>query len=256
MKVSSWWVVCGCSLLGCASVPSSEPAVPIDAQGKPVGATTTSAGLRVSGEELAELASRYFGVLEVTLENPTAEWIHIRRVTLDFGDSARNAAVSVPAGENLRAFLTATEQRNAVRQTNRETALAIAALGGALVGAASPERGVAAAGDAVALTSFAALAVDSRMGAVSAAEQVVMLPESHLLAGLIAVPPGLFVKRWIVLQTKETSGSSCLASVTLGLERAGAIRERVLLTFKRANERTEWQAAACHPAPTRPERHY
>jgi len=79
MKVSSWWVVCGCSLLGCASVPNSEPAVPLDVQGKPVRASATPAGLRVSGEELAELASRYFGVLEVTFENPTAEWIHLGR---------------------------------------------------------------------------------------------------------------------------------------------------------------------------------
>jgi hypothetical protein len=256
MKVSSWWVVCGCSLFGCASVPGSEPAVPIDAQGKPVSAITASAGLRVSGEELAELASRYFGVLEITLENPTADWIHIGRVTLDFGDSAKNAAISVPAGANLQAFLTATELRNAVRQTNRETALAIAALGGALVGAASSERALAAAGDAVALTSFAALAVDARIGDVKAAEQVARLPESHLLAGPVAIPPGLFVKRWIVLQTQATSSSTCVASVTLGLERPGAARERVLLTFKRANEKTEWQAAACHPAPTRPERHY
>lgn len=255
MKVSSLWMVWGCSLLGCASVPNSEPAVPIDAQGTPVSATT-SAGLRVSGEELAELASRYFGVLEVTLENPTADWIHIARVTLDFGDSAKNAAVGVPAGEDLHAFLKATEQRNAVRETNRETALAIAALGGALVGAASSERAVAATGDAVALTSLAALAVDSRMSDVNAAEQVARLPENHLLAGPVAIPPGLFVKRWIVLQTKETSSSACLASVTLGFERAGITFERVRLTFKHANERTEWQAAACHPAPARPERHY
>jgi len=255
MKGLNWWVLCGCSLLGCASVPNSEPAVPIDAQGKPVGALTTSAGLRVSGEELAELASRYFGVLEITLENPTAEWIHIGRVTLDFGDSAKNAVVSVPAGANLQAFVTATEQRNAIRETNREAALAIAALSGALVGAASSERAAAVAGEAVALASFAALAVDARMTDVNSVEQVARLPESHLLSGPIAIPPGLFVKRWIVLQTKETSARTCVASVMLGLER-GASRERVLLTFKGPNERTDWQAAACHPAPTRPQRHY
>jgi len=91
---------------------------------------------------------------------------------------------------------------------------------------------------------------------VNAAEHVERLPQSHLLAGPVAIPPGLFVKRWIVLQTKETSGSSCVAAVTLGFERAAGTFERVLLTFKRANKRTEWQAAACHPAPTRPERHY
>jgi hypothetical protein len=250
-------LVVGISLLaGCASVPNREPAVPIDARGNPAPATTMGSGLRVSGEELRDLSSAYFGVLEVTFENPTAEWVRVDRVTLDFGSPAKNSAIVIPAGKDLEAFVASTEQRNAVRRINRQTAFALTALGGALVAGLSPTPGPSIAGGTVAVTSLSALAIDSHAESVDTAEHVARLPASHLLAGALTVPPGLFVKRWLVLQSKQASMTECIGSVTLAYELGNASRERVLLTFKRQDRESEWQNAACHPAPVGPERHY
>jgi hypothetical protein len=249
--------VVGISLLaGCARVQNAQPAVPLDAQGKPAPATAMNSGLRISGEELRELSSAYFGVLEVTFENPTAEWVRVERVTLDFGSPAKNATMGVPAGDDLKAFVASTEQRNAVRAVNRQTAFALTALGGALVGGLSTNQGASIAGDTVAVASLGALAVDSQAQSIAKAEQVARLPETHLLAGGFAVPPGLFVKRWIVLQTKPPGLAECIGAVTLAYELGTKASERVLLTFKAAHRASEWQNAACHPPEPEPERHY
>ena len=39
------------------------------------------------------VASRYFGEIEFTLENPTAQWIHVDKVSLDFGSPKINQSV-------------------------------------------------------------------------------------------------------------------------------------------------------------------
>jgi hypothetical protein len=213
-------------------------------------------GLRISGEELTDLSSAYFGVLEVTFENSTADWIRVERVGLDFGSPAKNAAVTVPAGENLEAFIASTEQRNAVRRVNRQTAFALTALGGTLVGGSSSDQGVALAGDTAAVASLGALAVDSHAQSIATAEQVARLPATHLLASGFTIPPGLFVKRWVVLQTKAASPSECISSVMLGYQLGATASERVLLTFKERQSDSEWQAATCHPPEPHPERHY
>jgi hypothetical protein len=247
---TAWFTLVGISLLGgCASVQNSEAAVPIDAQGNLAPATTMGSGLRISGEELRPLASTYFGVLEVTFENPTAEWVRVDRVTLDFGSAAKNSAIVIPAGNHLEAFVASTEQRNAIRSLNRQTAFALTALGGTLVAGISPESGPATAGGTVAVGSLSALAVDTHVQSVEKTEHVARLPESHLLAGAFTVPPGLFVKRWIVLQTKQAAPTECIGSVTLAYELANASRERVLLTFKAQRRESEWQTSPCHPAP-------
>ena len=250
-------LVVGISLLaGCASVPNSEPAVPIDAQGNPAPATTMGSGLRVSGEELRELASAYFGVLEVTFENPTPEWVRVDGVTLDFGSAAKNSAIVIPAGKDLETFVASTEQRNAVRHINRQTAFALTALGGALVAGLSSKPGTSIAGDTVAVTSLSALAVDSHAETLETTEHVARLPANHLLAGAFTVPPGLFVKRWVVLQSKQAAMTECIGAVTLAYELGNASRERALLTFKSPDRKSEWQTAACHPEPARSERRY
>jgi hypothetical protein len=70
----------------------------------------------------------------------------------------------------------------------------------------------------------------------------------HLFAVPLEVPPGLFVKRYVVVNTPDESNQPCLTKVVLAYELADHTTHRVALTFRvigddRAN--SKWQRQAC-----------
>lgn len=242
-------VLTALGVMACAGVEGRFAASPVDDQGRLMSARTTESGLAISGEELRSYGSEYFGLIEVVFENTTADWIHISRLELDFLDPAKNAAVRIPRGAELDAWYVATLQRNDIRDTNHATALgAILALGEvvAVAGAVSGKRKVAAAGGAVALGAATAALVDRQDRRVQRAENVRVMPGSHLLATPFAVPPGLFTKKWVLLQTTSRS-APCVSSMLVDYDVQGRGRERVLVRFRYELERSEWQRRACRP---------
>lgn len=233
--------------LACASVGSEYAATPVDAEGRLMAGRRMPSGLALSSEELRPYASAYFGMVEITFENKTAEWIHIDRVSLDFGGGARSEAVVVPEGADLDAWYEATQQRNDIRDTNAATALgALFALGQAVavVGALSGEREVAAAGGALALGTATAAAIEGQDRRVQRAEGVRVVPQSHLLNVPFAVPPGLFAKKWVLLQTRSRA-APCIGTMLIDYDTRERGRERALLTFRTAFESSEWQRRTC-----------
>jgi hypothetical protein len=84
------------------------------------------------------------------------------------------------------------------------------------------------------------------------------VPSTHLLALPFSVPPGLFTKRWLLLNTRGAR-TPCIRQVLLDydVQRGGLAsgaaqvgsRERVLLKFRYAGDRSSWQAPVCLPPP-------
>jgi len=239
----------GACLWSCASIQNGYLARPLDERGQLSSQRQTPSGLVISGEERAIYASRNFGFVEVTLENTSADWVRVQELQLDFGDAVRDEGVFMPGGDDVNAWYFATVQRNDIRDTNEAHALAALLLIGSAVGkvaAASDEPALAGAGTALALgASTAALAgaVDSD---VQAAEQVQPLPGAHLLRVPFAVPPGLFAKKWVLLNTRPDV--PCITAMRISMVLEGGEREQVLLPFRRPGHRSRgsaWQAYAC-----------
>src|SRR5262245_9114965 len=105
-------------LLGCASVQDAHVATPVDEQGQLADQARTRSGLIISGEERGEYASSNFGLIEITLENRSSEWLRLSRIALDFGSPEQNAGVYLPVGAEISAWYRATLQRNDIRATN------------------------------------------------------------------------------------------------------------------------------------------
>jgi hypothetical protein len=235
--------------MACAGVEGRFAASPVDTQGRVLSARTTASGLAISGGELRSYGSAYFGLVEVVFENTSADWIHISRLDLDFIDPAKNAAVLIPRGAELEAWHSATLQRNDIRETNHATTLgALFAIGEtvAVAGAVSGEREIAAAGGAVALGASTAALVADQDRRVQRAERVRVVPGSHLLATPFGVPPGLFTKKWVLLQTRSHS-APCVSAMLVDYDVEGRGRERALVRFRAELERSEWQYRACRP---------
>jgi hypothetical protein len=223
---------------GCATVANTHTARPILADGRASDRSETPSGLTISGEEVDELSSRHFGVLAVTFENPTSEWVRIDSVNLDFGNDALNQSMFVPWGEDIVSWEQATSQRLAIRRANTSTILSVLAVGGTLAAGLGRRSGVAVIGGAVALGSVTALWSKAVADQTSAAT----FPPSHLFATPFSVPPGLFAKKWVLLNGPTTPEAGCIHSVSINYVTAKG-PERVRLAF--ARDGSDWQRSAC-----------
>lgn len=229
----------------CARVQGDFLARPFDDSGRLSQEELTPSALRVSGGEMADLASPYLGAIQLVFENESAEWVRIRDVRLRFGSAEQDAAVRVPYGTDLTSWYESTLVRNDVRDHNRSIVLGSITLGAAMVAAASHDETVRAAGGLASLGAATALTVSDVDARIDALERPAMFPEHHLLAGPFAVPPALFVKKWITLQTPGGS-LPCVAGMTVSYAVDGRAREHVYLKFKVSSE---WQAKACRSRP-------
>jgi hypothetical protein len=238
-----------CGLLGaagCARIANGPYGAYLDAAGRPSSAAANAARLRVSSGEIVDLSSRNFAALEFTFENPTESWLRVEKVQLDFGGEKNNQAVYIPWGSQLESWAAATNQRNAIRDINRATALEMLSLGGAVISAAAGAHsaGLQAAGGIVSLASAAALLGTDMQTRAETAEHAPTFAGRHLFAVPFDVPPGLFSKRWIVVNTSSDPRVGCMLAVTLTYELADKTSHRVALTFRRGYE-SQWQREAC-----------
>jgi hypothetical protein len=241
---SKLFLVLAFACADCTQFPGQHAAIPVDAQGHLGASEATPSGLIVRGDELTRYSSRYFGALVVTFENRTADWVRVERVSLDFQSVPHNDGIFIPWGDDLASWASATEQRDAIREANADAALGVLALGG-MVAATAGGRGPAGrVGGVVALGSIVALAANHDEAGLSGALQAQPFGEGHLLTVPFSVPPGLFVRKWIVLNTRGT-GLPCLASVLISYDVVGRGTERVELSFRSGSTRSEWQADVC-----------
>jgi hypothetical protein len=239
---------------GCAELHSGAYAVPVDAAGRLAPTAGLKSGLRISGRQVSDLSSRYFGAIEVTFENRSSEWVRIQQAGLDFGTPRRNGRVSVTAGEDLQRWQEGTQRRNAIRDANQATALDLL-LFGAAVATVAGGRSAAGAG-AAAVCAGAALALGTRelQDRAAGAETVALYPANHLLSLPFSVPPGLAIKRWVVLNTGAAADRDCIRHAELAYVTDRALQERVRLSF--TDHGSEWQRLACtgDPDPQPPHR--
>jgi hypothetical protein len=230
---------------GCAEISSGPQGTSVDALGRPSLEAAKAAPLQVSAGEVSSMSSQYFDEIEFTFENPSGKWIRVEQVALDFGSQQNNQAVYFPWGTQLKSWADATSQRNAIKDANYASMLALLGVGGALVSAAAPRGadglhvlgGIASLG---AVATMLAANVKAEAGAVDSGPH---FGGDHLFAGPFDVPPGLFVKRWLVINTPDRTALRCLTSVTMTYALADKTSHRVALVFRRIE--SPWQKNVC-----------
>jgi hypothetical protein len=234
-----------CFAAACASVHSGNLATPADGATAAGDPHRTRLGLVVSGKELDELGSAYFGVVDFVFENRTEGWIRIKTVTLDLGSEARNREVFLPWGTDLVRWYEAATQKLAIAGHNRQLFLSTLALAGAVAGGVSGSNTGVLAGTTVALGATTVMAVDDIGATKRAAENAPIYPESHLLAGGFAIPPGLFTRRWVLLNTKDHARLGYLSALVVRYETEAGVSERVRLVFRNGVCGSPWQREVC-----------
>lgn len=233
------------SLSACATISSGEYAHAMDTQGHLASSPRTPLGLKISGAEVGDLSSPYFGLVALTLENDSPDWVRIRKLSVSFGGADQDASVLIPWGADIASWEHAIEERNAVRSYNASSALAAIAVAGALVAAVGHHKAAGAVGGLVAAGAVAALTARAVSEDVSAIESVPLFPDTHLLSVPFAVPPGLFSKKWILLNTPSAGPAACVKAMLIEYETERGQKEQVWLPFRRPYSGSEWQRHAC-----------
>jgi hypothetical protein len=228
---------------GCATIASGAYGHPLDSTGHASAGNQTDSGLLISGQEIDALSSADFGVLQVTIENNTNQWVRLSRISLDFGSPVRNEAVAIPLGPDLDSWTRAAQQRAVIQAENTAAVLALAGLAFDIAGAARHHSAARAAGQGLTVASLAA-----EQQGQSAAGQVAY-PDDHLFTLPFNVPPGLFTRRWIVLNSPPTREVGCLDWVVLDYDVVGRGRERVQIQFR--NGHSDWQSTVCETSASR-----
>ena len=229
-----WYRALSCLVLGaagCASIHGGPMAVAVDEEGHSLRPAAES-HLRISARQLPLLSSCHFGAVEVTFENRSADWISVGQIELDFGRRHSGGQVRLPERPQVRTWLEATLQRNLIRYAAGTTLEQpdMLALGVLRVGwNASDEPGPGVQPPPTDLTTIVAHALDS-----------------HLLAVPFSVPPGLFIKKWVLLQSDSAAVTRPLSSAILTYRFADETAARVRMDLSDATGTSEWQRP-CRP---------
>ena len=188
-------------------------------------------GLTVSATFNDKMSSDHFELLELTFENRSNEWITLKQPSLDFGD-AMNSAIVIPGGPKIMLWAEAATNAENLREYNRQLMWGTAAVAGAVAaGVSSQNDALRAAGLGTMAAGLTVLTVKSIEKERDKVMRAGLFPSSHLYAGDFEVPPGLFLRRWVLLQAKKSDSLAAIRTVNLKYT-LGAQQWQVPLTLR------------------------
>ncbi len=228
-------------VISCASVSDRYTARQYLENGKLSDKKETKLGLQISAEEDSSMGSKYFGLVQVTLENRSQEWVKVKKVSIDFGSEDCNQNIKIVSGNEISTWYDATSKRNQISEYNRNLFLGALALAGTAAVAGSSKDGVKMAGAAGTLGAITALTVSDINKNLNRLEYAKIFPETHLMAGPFLIPPGLFAKKWVLLNTLNHQKTGWVDKFKMTYETETGEKETVKVLFRTNRNYGEWQ---------------
>jgi hypothetical protein len=223
--------------LQAASIQKDNVGVPVDPKDKVSKEVVVSATLN------SDLSSEYFGYFDVTLENKSDKWLTISKVRVTFQDSFQNENIRFVTGPQFGLWQSAMKKIIAIDQQNKETALAtVAALGYGLA-ALSGNKTLQAVGTTATVGAVGAYGISQYNRRIDSLENTKMFPENHLLGDSIRIPPGLFVDRWLLVNSRSHDQMAYVTTLNIEMESTDGALRKLVLTFrpKKSTGYPKWQ---------------
>lgn len=168
-------------------------------EGKSVNATPTIP-LKISARTVENQSKGAFQLVEVTLENTSDDWVRIDHSEVLINDPAESK-VSVVMGDDLKVWAEAVitkEKQEAHNKAMVQTGILAAGTAAAVLGAGRGDRGLATAGAAAMVGTYAWAAADVISASVDAAQGVKKVPETHLYKQ-VSIPGKMYLRRWVLM---------------------------------------------------------
>ena len=202
-KIGVWWVLLSgmaFQSMGCATLHPGWMAHPVG---------EAASVLRVSVHDDERMSDEHFKLVYVTLENRSDEWVRFEQAVMHFGSMEDNRKLVVVYGKDIADWYDARTAELEMERHQRNMFLVGLAITGAVVagvGNVSGSGGTRAAGHlalgVAEIGLLGSLAGDAVQDNLDRLQNARHFPEHHLLAGGIAIPPGKFVRKWILFQVK------------------------------------------------------
>ena len=198
-----------------------------------------AAELKISSEIMYRYCTEYFGLVNVTFENKSADWVEVQSVDISFGNPEYDQKVAVVTGERLLAWYDSITAKLESDAFYSRLLLGTIITAGSVI---SRERGSDLAG-AVALGSFGVLTI-KELGAIKdRIELGQVVPRTHLLSGKFSVPPEFSASRWILFNTKKNDGLPVLTEFDITLALDGGRTQTEKTRFRRSSNSCTWQTS-------------
>lgn len=211
-------------LQSCASLHSNYQGVYVPRENANENAVESP--IVVSGDISDKMYSTYFRVVNFTLENTSNHWARISNVSVDFQDEKLNHSIKIPVGNQIAAWVKSMELKNAITQYNTSLMLSGLVLVGAIAGAQGNSNSQLA-GTAMMTAGVGSMVSDDLSNNLDEIQNAKMIPKTHLLSGDFDIPPGMFTKKWILLESPDANNVP-VQKIAINFEINGA-KKRVSL---------------------------
>jgi hypothetical protein len=207
-----------------------------------------SIGLVISSGLNDRYSSEYFGLIDITLENPTFHWVRIKNINIDFDDSTLNKNLMITSGNDLNDWRIASANKLALEDYNSAVRNAIwAGFAEGLAASASEtkDKTAGAVESVVALGIAGSLTVSEYHKFKLENESSHAFPEDHIFFDKFGVPPGMFVRKWLLINSSTDLGKRYVYYCILEIETEDGQIGRYYLQFRNDSHHTYstvWQS--------------
>ncbi len=235
----------------CASVHSGSYAVPVNqVNSDTTKKTSIEEGLQaeseliISGKLKRQLSSKFFAFIDLTFENTSQEWVRLTDIKIDFGSEEANENINFTYGTDLSVWFKSTQKRNKIRNYNQQLAIGVITGLGAGIAAGSNNSNIQSLGLMTATAGATVLSVNEFNKIQSKIEDAEIFPENHLFAKDFIIPPGLFDKKWLVINSKNHGKIGFITDLYLEYRINDIEKEKVKLQFRSLNTKSQpvWQS--------------
>ncbi len=233
--------------IGCiAQVHPGNYAYQVDSEHIPLKMTKSGSpvnskheAVKISGREIRELSSPYFGVIDFTIENKTADWLDLKDISIEFSNEKINKGVQIPLGNKIRFWAESTLARNKVRDHNRALfAIALTGAGAAIAGS-SDSQYMQGLGAAAMIGGYSYLVVNDIGNYMDEIHNSKAVPPNFLIGNDLQIPPSLFSRYWVLFYTPKPEDLPYIEKVYVDLTVQEAKR-KYCLEFRKMGVSSEW----------------
>ncbi len=193
-------------------------------------------GLLFSAELNSDLCSPYFGYIEIAIENNTQDWVDIEKIKIVFENKSTGENTFLTIGKDFLIWKKGMLLKKSISDYNKKLVLGMISLGGAVLSSTSDDENLTKGGFALMSTGLSVMALDEYYeNKANKFERASIFPENHLLYGKIRIPPGFFVRKFVLLQTRNEDIDEYLYFLNLNFIENGQ-KSQVKLKFRNSAE--------------------
>lgn len=208
----------------------------------------TKSGIEITAKENYSMATNYFGVIDFAFNNTTQNWIRIKQVKAFFNDENKNKNIIFTSGRDLAIWAQATEVIKAIEAKKTAIVLGVIAGLGAGIASFSSDTNIKSLGALSTIGAISSLSIMEFNKNYNEVEKAKIFPENHIFASVFVIPPGIYVKKFLVLNTRNHQDIGFIKEISLEIIVKDNEPELIELVFRRSlpekkvDEFSKWQS--------------